>query len=54
MIDWMQNPHAGYVVAAYVIAITGFVVFAVLSWMGMRARDKELQRLQQRNQEAQS
>ena len=51
MISWLQNPHAGFVIIAYLVAAIALAGFALLSWAGMRARDKELKRFQQKEQE---
>jgi hypothetical protein len=47
MIDWLQNPHADYVVAAYSIALIVLLGFALLSWCWAQAQDKVWRKLQQ-------
>ncbi len=51
MFDWLQNPHAGFVIAAYSVALPALAGFAVLSWVSLRARDKELKQLEQKERE---
>jgi heme exporter protein CcmD len=47
MMDWLQNPHADYVLAAYGVALTGMVGFLFLSWRWLRTQNKKLRQLEQ-------
>lgn len=40
MFDWLQNPHAGYVLAAYGIALAVLGGVAGQSWLWARAKDR--------------
>jgi heme exporter protein CcmD len=47
MPDWLNHPHAGYVLAAYSGAAVMLVALAGLSWRESRRRAKEWQQIQQ-------
>ena len=51
MIDWLHNPHADFVLAAYGIALGALAVFGVLSWRWARAQDEKWRRIQQERRE---
>ena len=46
MLDWLQNPHADYVLAAYGIAGLAIVGLGLLSWLAARRTQKAWQKLQ--------
>jgi heme exporter protein CcmD len=48
MIDWLHNPHANYVFAAYAIAAAALLGFGILSWRWARGQDKKWQELQKK------
>jgi heme exporter protein CcmD len=45
MFDWLQNPHADYVVAAYAVALALLVALGLLSWWAARHMNKKWQKL---------
>jgi heme exporter protein CcmD len=47
MIDWLQNPHANYVVGAYGVALVALLGFALASWRAARVQDRKWLKLQQ-------
>jgi heme exporter protein CcmD len=48
MPDWLQNPHASFVVAAYGVALAGLFALLFFSWRSNRCRWKEWQKLQEK------
>jgi heme exporter protein CcmD len=50
MIDWLYNPHADYVLAAYAIALTALAGCALLSWRWAASQDKKWRQMQQQGQ----
>ena len=48
MIDWLQNPHADYVIAAYDVAIIGLMGLLIASYRAWRRKQREWHKLQQK------
>jgi heme exporter protein CcmD len=46
MINWLDNPQASYVIAAYGIALFCLAVCAAASFLSMRRREREWRALQ--------
>jgi heme exporter protein CcmD len=45
MFPWLHNAHAGYVLAAYSIALAALVGLVLVSWVGMHRLEKKWRRL---------
>jgi heme exporter protein CcmD len=45
MPEWIHNPHAGFVLAAYAIASVALIGLALLSWREHAARQAEWKKL---------
>ncbi len=50
MIDWLQNPQADYVVAAYGLVFVALAVLTLLSWRWARTQDRLWQKLRRDRQ----
>ena len=48
MIDWLQNSHADYVLAAYGVALLALAGLGIVTWCGARKARKQLQELQKK------
>ena len=48
MMDWLQNPRATYVLAAYGVAAIGLIGLLLVSLCATRCKRKEWQELQQK------
>jgi len=46
MLDWLQNPHACYVLAAYGIALAVLAGVAAQSWRWARVMDRKARQIQ--------
>ena len=49
MINWLDHPHADFVLAAYGIAAVALIGLAVVSWRAYRCRAREWQKLSSGN-----
>jgi len=48
MLDWLQNPHTDYVVAAYSVALAALLALGLLSWRAARQTKNKWAKLQER------
>jgi heme exporter protein CcmD len=50
MFDWLQNPHADYVLAAYGVAAVALAWLGLASWLAARRIRAAWRKLQERGQ----
>jgi hypothetical protein len=51
MIDWLDKPHADYVISAYGIVLTTLAAVTFFSWRFMVAQNRKLELLRQARKE---
>jgi len=49
MFDWLENPHADYVLAAYGVAAAALIALGVVSWIAARCAKCRWRQLQDRD-----